>query len=202
MDDFLYNVRTGNIKNMNKPNRRFDNNRFKGQERSYNKSNNRYPANKDQRKGYVNYRSLSTDQFTTLKDLLGAVVENQKRQLALAESGAARQERQTVAIETIAKHLGRLAKASPGAAVAKPDSASTISPAAPSPAATMSSSHSDSSQAKPKSRSELVSLITKLRGQRLSYDKIALEFEKMQVPTLSGRGHWRGQTIYRLFKEG
>jgi hypothetical protein len=41
-----------------------------------------------------------------------------------------------------------------------------------------------------------------MRDQRLSYDKIASEFEIRQIPTLSGRGQWRGQTIYRLFKEG
>jgi len=104
MDDFIYNVRTGNIKNMNKPNRRFDNNRYKGQDRPY-KSNNRNQA-KDQRKGYVNYRSLSTDQFSTLKGLLGTIAENQKRQVTIAETVAVNQERQTVAIEQIATHLG------------------------------------------------------------------------------------------------
>jgi hypothetical protein len=208
MDDFIYNVRTGNIKNMNKPNRRFDNNRYKGQDRPY-KSNNRNPA-KDQRKGYVNYRSLSTDQFATLKGLLGTISENQKRQVTIAESVAANQERQTVAIEQIAAHLGKLLKAPLEPAQDQP-----IAPAKDQTSPTPTEKITTPKQAKhtkpreevpptPKAstRPELVALITQMREKRLSYDKIAVEFEKKQIPTLSGRGQWRGQTIYRLFKEG
>ena len=200
MDDFIYNVRTGNIKNMNKPNRRFDNNRFKGHDRPY-KSNNRHPA-KEQRKGYVNYRSLSTDQFSVLKELLGTISDNQKRQVTLAESVASTQERQTAAIEKIAEYLGKLIKAplEPPQHITSPQPTET-----PEPTETtkpIETKRNETAPTQPKTRSELVALITQMRDQRLSYDKIASEFEIRQIPTLSGRGQWRGQTIYRLFKEG
>jgi len=200
MDDFIYNVRTGNIKNMNKPNRRFDNNRFKGQDRS-NKSNNRH-AGKDHRKGYVNYRSLSTDQFTTLKEFLGGLAENQKRLVTIAQSVEKSQERQAVAMEKIAAHLGALVKTPPGATFdpAPPQTDAVVETTEPAKSAEIRDDVKP--ETRPRTRSELVALITRMRDQRLSYDKIALEFETMQIPTLSGRGKWRGQTIYRLFKEG
>ncbi len=200
MDDFIYNVRTGNIKNMNRSNRRFDNNRFKGQDRPY-KSNNRHPV-KEQRKGYVNYRSLSTDQFSVLKELLGTIADNQKRQVTLAESVASNQERQTAAIEKIAEHLGNLVKAplEPAQGITSPEPTEKTEPAETTPP--IEAGNHVETPAKPKTRSELVALITQMRDQRLSYDKIASEFEIRHIPTLSGRGQWRGQTIYRLFKEG
>jgi len=175
MDDFLYNVRTGNIKNMDKPNRRFDNNRYK--------SHNRQPV-KDKRKGYVNYRSLSTDQFSTLKELLTSITKNQ--------------ERQTVAMEKIADSLGILV-ATPSAPVTDTTSSHSSSMAmvdSADAAVEMEPSRS------PKTRIEMVALIHQMRDQGLSYEKIADEFESKQISTLSGRGKWRGQTIYRLFKEG
>ena len=200
MDDFIYNVRTGNIKNMNRSNRRYDNNRYKGQDRSY-KSNNRHPV-KEQRKGYVNYRSLSTDQFSVLKELLGTIADNQKRQVTLAESVASTQERQAAAIEKIAAHLEKLVKAPLETAqhATSPESAAVPEPT--EAAHPVETKPNVEEPAKPKTRSELVALITQMRQQGLSYDKIASEFEIRKIPTLSGRGQSRGQTIYRLFKEG
>ena len=176
MDDFLYNVRTGNMKNMDKSHRRFDNNRYK--------SPNRQPA-KDKRKGYVNYRSLSTDQFSALKEMMATISGNQ--------------ERQTVAMEKIADLLERLVKmpSVPAAdAIPSPSSPTAMVDSADTVVVEMEPS------AQPMTRAEMVALIHQMRNQGLSYEKIADEFELKQISTLSGRGKWRGQTIYRLFKEG
>jgi hypothetical protein len=175
MDDFLYNVRTGNMKNMDKSNRRFDNNRYK--------SPNRQPA-RDKRKGYVNYRSLSTDQFSALKEMMAAISGNQ--------------ERQTVAMEKIADLLDRLVNMH-----SVPDAVAISSH--PSPTVMVDSADAAVEAApssRPMARAEMVALIHQMRNQGLSYEKIADEFESKQISTLSGRGKWRGQTIYRLFKEG
>ena len=176
MDDFLYNVRTGNMRNMDKS-RRYDNNRYKSQNRQ---------QGKDRRKGYVNYRSLSTDQFSAIKEVLGSMVEHQTRQ--------------TRAMENIARQLEKLVSISsqaapphqPPAEVAKAPSIEK----APAPDLT------DQPAPTPQTREEMVALIHQLREQKLSYEKIADIFEDKQISTLSGRGKWRGQTIYRLFKEG
>jgi len=175
MDDFLYNVRTGNMKNMDKSRRRFDNNRYK--------SPNQQPA-RDKRKGYVNYRSLSTDQFSALKDMMASI--------------SGHQERQTVAMEKIADLLENLVKM-PSVPVADVIS-SHSSPTAMVDSADAAVEMEPSGQ--PITRAEMVALIHQMRNQGLSYEKIADEFELKQISTLSGRGKWRGQTIYRLFKEG
>jgi hypothetical protein len=47
-------------------------------------------------------------------------------------------------------------------------------------------------------RDELVSMIQGLRGQGLSYEKIARQLEENQIPTISGRGKWRGQAVSKL----
>jgi len=178
MDDFLYNVRTGNMRNMDKSNRRYDNNRYKNQ--------NRQPG-KDRRKGgYVNYRSLSTDQFSTLKEVLGTLTKNQ--------------ERQTVALEKIAESLAKLISTvslpKTETPPPSPDVDVGVSETATEPATETKPNST------PQTRTEMVGLIHQLREQGLSYEKIADIFEVKQISTLSGRGKWRGQTICRLFKEG
>lgn len=176
MDDFLYNVRTGNMRNMDKS-RRYDNNRYKSQNRQ---------QGKDRRKGYVNYRSLSTDQFSAIKEVLGSMVENQQRQ--------------TKAMENIARQLEKLVSISsqPAPAPQQPVAAAK----APSIEKTSFPEITDQPAPTPRTREEMVTLIHQLRKQNLSYEKIADVFEAKQISTLSGRGKWRGQTIYRLFKEG
>ncbi|PID76192.1 MAG: hypothetical protein CSB22_00400 [Deltaproteobacteria bacterium] len=178
MDDFLYNVRTGNVKNMDKSHRRYDNNRFQT-------SNRQQPA-KDRRKGYVNYRSLSTDQFSVFKDFFNTIIENQARQ--------------AVAMEKIADCLERLIEN-------KTESVALTPPTSPAPkndtADPVNTDITDiAPAAHPKTRAEMVAFVHDLREQGLSYEKIADVFEAKRISTLSGRGKWRGQTIYRLFHEG
>lgn len=182
MDDFLYNVRTGNMRNMDKSNRRYDNNRYKSQNRQ---------QGKDRRKGgYVNYRSLSTDQFAAIKEALGTLAENQGRQ--------------TAALEKIAESLATLVSTgmTTTGSLPKPE----ISPPSP-PVDVDATEHATKSTTEneptspPQTRAEMVGLIHQLREEGLSYEKIADIFESKQIATLSGRGKWRGQTIYRLFNE-
>ena len=176
MDDFLYNVRTGNMRNMDKSNRRYDNNRYKSQNRQ---------QGKERRKGYVKYRSLSTDQFSAIKETLGSMVDHQ--------------ERQTKAMENIARHLEKLVSISSQAA--QPPQTSAVEIKAPPTAKIPAPGSTGKSVPTPSTREEMVALIQQLREQNLSYEKIAEIFEDKQISTLSGRGKWRGQTIYRLFKE-
>ncbi len=185
MDDFLYNVRTGNMRN-DKSNRRYDNNRYKSQ--------NRQPA-KDRRKGgYVNYRSLATDQFSAIKEVLGTLVQNQGRQ--------------TVALEKIAESLATLVSTgmTTMGSLPKPE-VSPPSPTVEVDATEHAAEHATNTTTEneptspPQTRAEMVGLIHQLREEKLSYEKIADIFESKQIATLSGRGKWRGQTIYRLFNE-
>ena len=49
-------------------------------------------------------------------------------------------------------------------------------------------------------RNELQAMIRGLREQGFSYEKIARHLEETQVPTISGRGKWRGQAVSKLIQ--
>lgn len=48
---------------------------------------------------------------------------------------------------------------------------------------------------------QLLEQILSLRKKGVSYDKIAMQLESEGVPTISGKGKWRGQTVSRLCKQ-
>ena len=48
---------------------------------------------------------------------------------------------------------------------------------------------------------QLLEQILDLREKGVSYDKIAQQLESEGVPTISGKGKWRGQTVSRLCKQ-
>jgi hypothetical protein len=50
-------------------------------------------------------------------------------------------------------------------------------------------------------QADLLSTINTLRAEGASYDKIADELEKRRIPTISGRGKWRGPAVSKFLKE-
>jgi hypothetical protein len=50
-------------------------------------------------------------------------------------------------------------------------------------------------------RESVLGLIKEMRDKDLSYANIAYELETMGIPTFSGKGKWRGQTVHRLFQQ-
>ena len=50
-------------------------------------------------------------------------------------------------------------------------------------------------------RDSVMTLIKSMRERDLSYANIAYELENMGIPTFSGKGKWRGQTVHRLFQQ-
>ena len=51
-----------------------------------------------------------------------------------------------------------------------------------------------------KQNQDLVPMIKSLREQGYSYEKIARHLEENNVPTVSGRGKWRGQAVSKLIQ--
>lgn len=49
-------------------------------------------------------------------------------------------------------------------------------------------------------REEVITQIKTLRKAGSSYDEIANRLDKQGVPTLSGRGKWRKQTVHKILK--
>lgn len=212
MNDFLHSLRGNKDK-------RFDRNRRNYESPSY-RSNDRMNNSDKRRKGP--YRSQQNEQaqayaainklLPTIKALLESQTEDRKK---LIEA----EERKAAAMESIASFLKQL---SGGATDALPvlesiesfcenDACEPVgeeSSLVPEDAEMQSDVQGvDTEEEKPAAeagqqtamhRDKLVSMIQALREQGFSYEKIARHFEENQVPTISGRGKWRGQAISKL----
>jgi len=212
MNDFLHSLRGNKDK-------RFDRNRRNYESPSY-RSNDRMNNSDKRRKGP--YRSQQNEQaqayaainklLPTIKALLESQTEDRKK---LIEA----EERKASAMESIASFLKQL---SGGATDALPVLESIESfcendacePMEEEPSlvpedAEMQADDQgvDTEEEKPAAeagqqtsigRDELVPMIQALREQGFSYEKIARHFEENQIPTISGRGKWRGQAVSKL----
>ena len=212
MNDFLHSLRGNKDK-------RFDRNRRNYESPSY-RSNDRMNNSDKRRKGP--YRSQQNEQaqayaainklLPTIKTLLESQTVDRKK---LIEA----EERKAAAMESIASFLKQL---SGGATDALPVLESIESfcendacePMEEEPSlvpedAEMQADDQgvDTEEEKPAAeagqqtsigRDELVPMIQALREQGFSYEKIARHFEENQVPTISGRGKWRGQAVSKL----
>ena len=212
MNDFLHSLRGNKDK-------RFDRNRRTYESPSY-RSNDRMNNSDKRKKGP--YRSQQNEQtqayaainklLPTIKALLESQTEDRKK---LIEA----EERKAAAMESIASLLKQL---SGGATDALPvlesiesfcenDACEPVgeeSSLVPEDAEMQADEQGvDTEEEKPAAeagqqtsmgRDELVPMIQALREQGFSYEKIARHFEENQIPTISGRGKWRGQAVSKL----
>lgn len=212
MNDFLHSLRGNKDK-------RFDRNRRTYESPSY-RSNDRMNNSDKRKKGP--YRSQQNEQtqayaainklLPTIKALLESQTEDRKK---LIEA----EERKAAAMESIASLLKQL---SGGATDALPvlesiesfcenDACEPVgeeSSLVPKDAEMQADEQGvDTEEEKPAAevgqqtamqRDKLVLRIQALREQGFSYEKIARHFEENQIPTISGRGKWRGQAVSKL----
>ncbi len=187
MDNFLYNIR-----NNSNNNNRFDRNR-KGYDgnRNYEKHNNR-----DKKTGNYRKNGAGSDQLPAIKKLIEDFLTDYKHGLELEERIAKAEERKADAIEKIADMLVTKARPNmPFPAEELPEE----KPAEELPAEKLAEKLPEDKPVE-YNREKINKLISDMRRDGLSYEKIALNLEESGVPTLSGRGKWRGQTVYRLCK--
>lgn len=50
-------------------------------------------------------------------------------------------------------------------------------------------------------RKRILQVISKMRDEGETFDKIALQLEKENLRTFSGRGQWHAQTVHRLYRD-
>ena len=214
MNDFLHSLRSNKDK-------RFDRNRRNYESPGY-RSNDRMNRSDSRRKG--SYRSQQNEQaqayaainklLPTIKTLLESLNDD-RRKLIEAE------ERKASAMEAIAAFLKQLSGVTGDAlpvlesiesfcendtCEAVRDEAALVSQDAGiqaeekqvSPDVKASASEADSP--KPMQRDDLTTMILNLREQGFSYEKIARHLEENQIPTISGRGKWRGQAVSKLIQ--
>ncbi len=183
MDDFLHNLRSGNLKQSDRNRRQYGDPQYKGPQR-------RTGAERRKRD---HENGLQAEALTAIKDLLKSILENQRRITAAFEGRNKAEERKAIALEQIAERLNLLnletkAEAARVVSKAKPDKAKA-SKSVPLAARTKYTKKIDDAGL----------LICRLRDEGFSYAKIADTLEAKGIPTVSGKGRWRGQSVQRLY---
>ena len=188
-DNFLHNLR-------NQGNKRFDRNRNKQFDNQF-RPNDRF-AGRD-RKGSPQRKPPDADQLTAIKRLLDGVLEQQRRLVDAGERAAKAAERQAEAIEQIARHfesadkIGALPAPEVPDAVGEPQVA-VSEPVAPAPVEIQEGAPGD---ARP--RQAAMELILAQRALGQSFEQIAEQLNVLDIPTVSGKGRWRAQSVSRLY---
>ena len=175
MDDFLHNLRSGNLRKSNTGNRR----QYGDQ---HGKHANRRVADRRQKDGD---QRLMTESLETIKEVLQQLTAAQKQLATAQEQRATAEARTAAALESIAASL----EAGAGNTARTPEKI---------PAEAHESTET-ASDAETKTRS-LGDKISALRAQKLSYARIAEQLNQEGAPTPSGRGQWRGTTVQRVFQ--
>jgi len=212
MNDFLHSLRSNKDKRFDRSRRNYDSPSYRSNDRMNNSDKRRKgpyrPQQNEQAQAYAAINKL----LPTIKTLLESQTEDRKK---LIEA----EERKAAAMESIASFLKQLLGGGTDAlpvlesieSFCKNDACEPVgeeSSLEPEDAGLQADDQGvDTEEEKPAveagqptsaHRDELVSMIQALREQGFSYEKIARHFEEKQIPTISGRGKWRGQAVSKL----
>ena len=197
MDDFLYNLRKSVEERNKSGNRHADGNTNRsGDRRCGMDRRNRRPQKQhsNDRRSYPPYnRNLHE-----IRVLLEKMLVKQGLQQEINEKRLVLEERRTVAMERIVDRLMGQSLDTPVEA-SPPPTLEASAPAMPEPGDTGTTSQAIASDkaAKADEPATAGELMTTLRAEGKSYEKIANALEAAGFPTVSGRGRWRGQTVKR-----
>jgi len=179
MDDFLHNLRSGKLKQPDRGRRDYSD--YKGPQRR--------AGSERRRTDY--YAKVTGENFALVKDALESLAEQQKR---IADALAARtdaESRIADALETIAARLAITAGSTDSPAPAAEES----TPAVP----TDDDWHSSGPKLAEQDRPRLIQLIGDMRKNGQSWEKIARHMIEKSVPTVSGKGTWRGTAVKKFW---
>ena len=213
MSDFLHNLRA-------KQNKRYDGNRRNYPNQQYQDRRN----GKDNRKQQVamasaveTLSSTLTENLPVLKTVLETIAANQEKLARVQERRAKAEERKADALETIAQIAGRLSGAGLNLPVFEAPNrdedaeedleihAETATEAEPEiieeEISADSSYDEEEFEEETITRDDILNMICGLREEGMTYDQIAKQLEEEAVPTFSGKGKWRGQTVHRLYQK-
>ena len=183
MSDFLHNLRTGNIKRFDRPRKNYDNPQYRHpQDRQYN--------NKE-RKGNYQKKVHTGEQLKEINKHLEMISQTMENNLAAQEKTVSALERIGTVLETSnsLKSVGSVFCDLNTNQIAKNTADALLKTGITEPDPVISS------------KEELLVTINALRATGASYEKIASELENRQIPTVSGRGRWRGQAVSKILKE-
>jgi hypothetical protein len=228
MDDFLHNLRSGKLKQVDRSNRPYSDQQFKGGQR----------RNIDRRKGHYDNKE-SFERLNVIKEVLEKIAESQIRMTEAYQARIRAEERKARALEVLAKNLYRMLN--PNATDADdlfalgslPSLGEQIEPAfgnAPASAAEAYTRENEENEAlteegeengtysagpeeiadegRPASgrltevdRQTLFRVIDQMRGEGSGWEKIARHIASQGYPTISGKGNWRGVMVKNLYEK-
>ena len=184
MDDFLHNLRSGNLKQPDRNRRQYGDHQYKGPQRR--------TGPERRKKDHDN--GLQAEILTAIKDLLKNIHENQKRIVKAMDEHNKTESRKIKALLQIGERLENISLEK------KPNTASIPLEIPDKEKSPEKKSANVSLKTKnPGTVNEAGTMICKLRDQGFSYAKIADTLEAEGIPTVSGKGHWRGQSVQRLY---
>lgn len=192
MDDFLHNLRSGKLKQPDRGRRDYAD--YKGPQRR---------AGSDRRKTDY-YAKVTSENFALVKDSLDLLADNQRRIADAMETKNKLDSRVALALEAIVEMLSSKWGYAPRQSAGSDDAASTDAKAGDGKD-TAGGSMLGQIAGKGNGRleddqiAELINAISTLRGDGNSWEKIARELDESGVPTVSGKGRWRGTAVKKLW---
>jgi hypothetical protein len=192
MDDFLHNLRSGKLKQPDRGRRDYTD--YKGPQRR--------AGSERRRTDY--YTKVTSENFALVKDSLDGLAENQHRIADALAANAKTNARIADALETIVLALqhhwgapGRSQEPEPRSPAAAVETAPESNTAAGAPEADSPAKGSlpDDSDGDP-----LLDTIAAMRSRGDSWEKIARHLADRQIPTVSGKGKWRGVAVKKYWE--
>ena len=187
MNDFLHSLRTGKDK-------RYDRTRKGNDNLPYRPGDRHNSMDKRKRGNYVK-GNIAENAYVTIAKLLPPVKALLETIVAGKQDFLDIEERKAKAMEDVALYLKSLAGTENG----ESDSIELQNAAAEPPSDFPASEDMDEVPASVEMTA--IDMIRDMRAQGLSYDKIARQLDMDNIPTPSGRGKWRGQTVSKLLKQ-
>ena len=191
MDDFLHNLRMSKDRRFDRGRRPFDNQNYrKGRGQDNRKGNYRKTPHVDRT------AALISEALPGIKAKLDELVDQQKRLAKAGEQQAQAEERKAQAMEKIANALVQ------SGAIALTDESPDQAKEMPALSVIETSPPADNVRIENESSpTTLIDLIQAMRAKGLSYSKIADDLNAQEMPTVSGRGKWRGPMVSKICRE-
>jgi hypothetical protein len=199
MNEFLHSLRNQKDKRYDRNKRNYNNPQYRDQDRRGNREN--WKSSAALMSSFELIARSIAETLPTIKSILENYVEQQKQSIETKERRLLAEEKQADALAEMSRYFYTMIDSK--AAVA---SSEEPPPAMPSSIEPNPAEDNENQKAAPESiqlkREDVLGLIRKFREKEaMTFDKIAKELESMGLPTFSGKGKWRGQTVHRLYQK-
>ncbi len=198
MNDFLHNLRSGKMQRPERHRKPYAGHQKTGHERG---------KAKDFRNGRYG-KNIEAEKLNKITQIIASIAESQKLIAASQERKAKAEERKVDILESFVELIKQIV--SPDSLKpdsSKPDSSKTDSSKTDNKSADLETNLAPEvmlqkidQPEKPNdaNKKKTLDLIQSMRKDGMSYEKVANYLDSNKIPTFSGRGKWRGQTIHRL----